>query len=45
MPGSHAALTGRMMFDYKGIDYKRTEEVDQVNLRPHPHEFYMYYDI
>jgi glutamine synthetase len=27
------------------IDYKRTEEVDQINLRPHPHEFYLYYDI
>ena len=27
------------------IDYKRSEEVDQVNLRPHPHEFSMYYDI
>jgi glutathione S-transferase len=25
MPGSHAALTGRMMFDHKGIDYKRTD--------------------
>ncbi len=27
------------------IEYKRTEEVDQLNLRPHPHEFYLYYDI
>lgn len=27
------------------IEYKRKEEVDQVNLRPHPYEFYMYYDI
>jgi glutamine synthetase len=27
------------------IDYKRTQEVDQIRLRPHPHEFAMYYDI
>jgi glutamine synthetase len=27
------------------IDYKRTEEVEQIALRPHPHEFYLYYDI
>jgi glutamine synthetase len=26
------------------IDYKRTEEVDQVALRPHPWEFALYYD-
>ena len=27
------------------IDYKRTEEIEPLNLRPHPHEFYMYHDI
>jgi glutamine synthetase len=27
------------------IDYKMEEEVAQVALRPHPHEFEMYYDI
>jgi glutamine synthetase len=27
------------------IDYKRTREVDQVALRPHPYEFHLYYDI
>jgi glutamine synthetase len=27
------------------IDYKRTKEVDAVRLRPHPHEFMLYYDI
>ncbi|NDJ60614.1 MAG: type I glutamate--ammonia ligase [Chloroflexi bacterium] len=26
------------------IDYKQTAEVDQVALRPHPHEFSLYYD-
>ncbi len=27
------------------IEYKMENEVDQVRLRPHPHEFYLYYDI
>ena len=27
------------------IDYKRANEIDAVRLRPHPYEFYMYYDI
>jgi glutamine synthetase len=27
------------------IQYKRDNEVDALRLRPHPHEFYMYYDI
>ena len=27
------------------ISYKRTREAEQVALRPHPYEFYMYYDI
>jgi glutamine synthetase len=27
------------------IDYKRVHEVDELRLRPHPHEFAMYYDI
>jgi len=27
------------------IDYKRTKEVEAVRLRPHPHEFMLYYDI
>ncbi|HZA39210.1 MAG TPA: type I glutamate--ammonia ligase [Actinomycetota bacterium] len=27
------------------IDYKRTREVDEIRLRPHPWEFYLYYDI
>ncbi len=27
------------------IDYKRTNEVDPVRLRPHPHEFFLYFDI
>ncbi len=27
------------------LDYKRTKEVDPIRLRPHPYEFYLYYDI
>ncbi len=27
------------------LEYKRTREVDPVRLRPHPHEFYLYFDI
>ena len=27
------------------ISYKRENEVDAVNLRPHPYEFHLYYDI
>jgi glutamine synthetase len=27
------------------IDYKRTKELDAIRLRPHPHEFSLYYDI
>jgi glutamine synthetase len=27
------------------IDYKMKHEVDAIDLRPHPHEFYLYFDI
>ncbi len=27
------------------IDYKRTNEIDAIRLRPHPHEFALYYDV
>ncbi|MGO1582576.1 MAG: type I glutamate--ammonia ligase [Actinomycetaceae bacterium] len=27
------------------IDYKRTHEIDPIRLRPHPHEFELYYDL
>jgi len=26
------------------LDYKRTNEVDELRLRPHPYEFFMYFD-
>ncbi|HZB03953.1 MAG TPA: type I glutamate--ammonia ligase, partial [Actinomycetota bacterium] len=27
------------------LEYKRKNELDEVRLRPHPHEFQLYYDI
>ena len=27
------------------IEYKRDHEIDAVRLRPHPCEFYLYYDM
>jgi glutamine synthetase len=27
------------------LEYKRSVEVDTVRLRPHPYEFYLYFDI
>ena len=27
------------------IEYKRTREVDEMRLRPHPYEFFLYYDV
>jgi glutamine synthetase len=27
------------------LNYKRTHEVDAMRLRPHPYEFYLYYDV
>jgi glutamine synthetase len=27
------------------LAYKRESEIDAMRLRPHPYEFYMYYDI
>ncbi|HIC03310.1 TPA: type I glutamate--ammonia ligase [Candidatus Poribacteria bacterium] len=27
------------------IDYKRENEVEAINMRPHPYEFFLYYDI
>ena len=29
----------------KWIEYKTQSEVNPVKLRPHPHEFFLYYDI
>ena len=29
---------------YRLIDFKRTNEIDPLRFRPHPHEFELYYD-
>ena len=26
------------------VEYKRTQEIDELRLRPHPYEFALYYD-
>jgi glutamine synthetase len=44
----HAFLTKGAVFTEDLIEtyvsYKREKELDPLRLRPHPHEFYMYYD-
>ena len=30
---------------HEWIKYKRVKEVDAIRLRPHPYEFFLYYDI
>ncbi|MFY4729343.1 hypothetical protein, partial [Nitrospira sp. BLG_2] len=27
------------------IGYKRSREIDQMRVRPHPYEFFLYYDV
>jgi glutamine synthetase len=27
------------------INYKRSREIDEIRLRPHPYEFLLYYDV
>jgi len=27
------------------LDYKRSSELDPIRLRPHPHEFELYFDV
>jgi glutamine synthetase len=27
------------------LSYKRSREVDEMRLRPHPYEFFLYYDV
>ena len=44
----HAFLLEGSVFTKDVIDtyisYKREKEIDPINLRPHPHEFNLYYD-
>ena len=39
------AMCSRKMFWMSWIDYKRENEVDALNMRPHPYEFFLYHDI
>lgn len=45
----HDFLTKREVFTVDvlkiWIRYKRGREIDPVRLRPHPYEFFLYYDI
>jgi glutamine synthetase len=27
------------------LSYKRSREIDEIRLRPHPYEFFLYFDI
>jgi glutamine synthetase len=49
LEADHEFLTGGNVFTPDlidtWIDYKRTHEIAPVQLRPHPHEFELYYDI
>ena len=39
------AACSRPTSSRRGSTYKRANEIDAVRLRPHPYEFYLYYDI
>ncbi|HEY6784151.1 MAG TPA: type I glutamate--ammonia ligase [Gemmatimonadales bacterium] len=49
LEADHAFLTAGGVFTQDLIDtwvaYKRAKEVDPVALRPHPYEFFLYYDV
>ncbi|MBV8935846.1 MAG: type I glutamate--ammonia ligase, partial [Alphaproteobacteria bacterium] len=49
LEADHAFLTEGGVFTEDLIetwlDYKRTMELDELRLRPHPHEFELYYDV
>ena len=49
LKNDHAYLTEGSVFTEDLIetwlDYKRTAELDELRLRPHPHEFELYYDV
>jgi glutamine synthetase len=49
LEGDHAFLLRGDVFTEDVIEtwlgYKREKEVDAIRLRPHPHEFHLYYDI
>jgi len=49
LEADHAFLLEGGVFTQDVIDtwlaYKRAKEIDPVRLRPHPYEFFLYYDV
>jgi glutamine synthetase len=49
LEADHAFLTEGGVFTgdliETSLNYKRTAEPDELRLRPHPHEFELYYDV
>ena len=41
---SRAAKCSPRIWCRRGSTWKREKELDPIRLRPHPHEFYLYYD-
>jgi glutamine synthetase len=48
LQGDHQFLLEGNVFTPDVIDtylsYKRSREIDEIRLRPHPYEFFLYYD-
>ena len=49
LQGDHQFLLAGSVFTKDVIEtyfsYKRLHEIDEIRLRPHPYEFFLYYDI
>jgi glutamine synthetase len=49
LEGDHAFLLKGEVFTPDVVEthlsYKRSREVDEMRLRPHPYEFFLYYDV
>ena len=49
LENDHAFLMKGNVFTEDVIDtwiaYKREKEIDQVRIRPHPYEFFLYFDV
>jgi glutamine synthetase len=49
LEGDHQFLLAGNVFTKDVVDthlsYKRSREIDEIRLRPHPYEFFLYYDV
>jgi glutamine synthetase len=49
LEGDHQFLLAGNVFTKDVVDthlsYKRSHEIDEIRLRPHPYEFFLYYDV